>query len=226
MSLRAWAEIFIAGVLAALGWTAYSSLQAHAEAVALAERAAGETLEARRRADVLSDSARAAIERTAQAIAEAERERSRADHLADSLKAVGLVLTAETVATGASLLEAVEAAQALTDPHVTPVVDTIAVRVERHLEADRLGAENFRLRLAEMARAREAADSLAVWWRERAMVIALALEARTLECEKCAVSEELFREAAQPSFFRGLLDDAGKIVVAVGATALTVILIV
>ena len=225
MSLRTWAEIILAGSLVAVAWSAVSSFKAHAEAVALAERAAGETLQARRRANEMALALEAERERTEEAIARAEEERDRADHLADSLEAAGARTTVEVLESGASLLESVEVAQALTEPHVTPIVDTIGVRLERHLEADRQQAEIFRQQLAAMTRAREAADSLAVWWRERALISASALEARELECRRCAIETERWREAAQPSFFRGLLDDAGKLVVAVGATALTVILI-
>lgn len=229
MSPRAWIELVVGVVVLAvvvgLGWSAYSSLRAHGEAVALAERATGETLEARRRAEVLSDSARMERERTVEAMAEAQRERARADRMADSLEAVGAVLTAVVVETGASLTEAVEAAQASATATRRAVLDTVAIRLVRHLEADARQAENFRAQMAEMARAREASDSLGVWWRERALVTETALEARELECQRCAISEERWRAAAQPSFFRGLLNDAGTIVGTVVVTTLTVVVI-
>lgn len=225
MSVRGWLEIGLAVVLIGLGWSAYSSMRAHGEAVALAERAAGETLEARRRADALSDSARAERERTVEAITEARLERARADRMADSLEAVGAVLTTVAVETGSSLTEAVEAAQTSAPASQQAVLDTIAIRLARHLEADAREAENFRARMAEMARAREAADSLGVWWRGRALATERALEARELECQRCAAEVERWRAAAQPSFLRGLLDDAGKLVVTVGVTALTVVLL-
>ena len=225
MSVRGWIEIGLLALLIGLGWSAYSSMRAHGEAVAVAERATGERIEAQRRADAADSARLVEQERTLEAIAEAERERARADQMADSLEAVGRAITVEVVETGASLLESVEAAQAAPPAGFAPLVDTIGARLERHLEADRQQAENFRLRLAEMARAREASDSLGVWWRERALTTETTLEARTLECQRCAASEERWRRAAQPSFFRGLLDDAGKLVVTVVSTVLVVVVL-
>ena len=225
MSIRAWLEVGLAVVLIGLGWSAYSSMRAHGEAIAEARQATGERIEAQRRADAADSARLVEQERTREAIAEAERERARADQMADSLEAVGRAITVAVVETGASLIEAVEAAQEASLPHATTIVDTIAARLAQHLEADARQAENFRRRMAEMARGREASDSLGVWWRERALATEKALEARALECQRCAVSEERWRAAAQPSFFRGLLDDAGKLVVTVASTVVLVVLL-
>ncbi len=225
MSLRAWLEIGLTVLLIGLGWSAYSSMKSFGEAVALAERAAGETLEARRRADSADALADAERARAEEAIARAERERDRADRIADSLEAVGARLSVEVIESGASLTEAIENAQAGATAQQRSVLDSIAIRLVRHLEADAQQAENFRLRLAEMEHARTAVGLLAGAWEVRALASETALAARELECQRCAVEVERWRAAAQPSFFRGLLDDAGKLVVAVGGTVIVILLL-
>ena len=225
MSLGAWIEIGAGALVVALVWSTISSFKAHGRAVATAEQATGETRAARALADQLSDSAQVLREQAQEARAEAQEERARADLMADSLRAAGAVLSVTAAHTGASLLDVIQVAQGATEGQLPALVDSMEVRLERHLEADRQVAENFQQRLAEMQAGREAADLVAASWQAQAQATQRALEARELECQSCAEEAERWRAAAQPSFFRGLLDDAGKLVVTVAGTALVVLLL-
>ncbi len=208
--IRTWLEIIVVAGLLVAGGLAISSMRAHAKAVAVAEQASGRRMEAALLAHRLADEARAERTRTADAMEETSRERSRADNLADSLETVGAVLSHEAVETGESLGEAVDALVALCGGQPCSIpADTVEARLAVHLQADlRVGAA-FRAQLGAMVASRIAADSLIGWWEDRSLGFEGALEASERECELCEVSEERWKKAAQPSFFRGLWD--GKV---------------
>jgi len=212
VSIRSWVEVGVAVVVVGLIWSTVSSLNARSDAIASASEAAGKAQEARIRADELSEIARALRVRAEEAIEEAAQARDEADQASDSLETLGDLISAESHATGDSLLDAIKDS-------------TAAAIAERHLEADRRRDENFRLQLAEMASAREAEVSLTAAWRGRALAAEAALAARELECNRCEAEAEQWRDIAQPSFFRSLLGSAKTIVVTAGVTILTTLVV-
>ncbi len=212
--IRTWLEIIVVAGLLVAGGLAISSMRAHAKAVAVAAQASGRRMEAALLAHRLADEARAERTRTADAMEETSRERRRADALADSLETVGAVLSHEAVETGESLGEAVDALEASCEglPCSIPA-DTVQARLAVHLQADlRVGAA-FRAQVGAMVASRIAADSLIGWWEDRSLGFEGALEASERECELCRISEERWREAAEPGFFRDLWGDLPRLLV-------------
>ena len=134
-------------------------------------------------------------------MAQAETERERADLLADSLGAVGAVLSVEAVETGESLGEAVEALVVMCEGlSCADPADSIAVRLEAHLQADQRVSEVFQAQIEAMAVSGLAADSLIGWWTDRSLSFERALESSQRECEACRQEADLWRRAANPSF--------------------------